>query len=121
MGVLLFLVSYVLGFILIPVGLVFGFFKQVRKNTFRKAWRDIDNKFMSMAISRDKYGNVVCAELFNATLIKKSDRLFGSHRQTISHVIGLNLQTANLTRTGRVVNYILNKLHRDHAVKSIRD
>lgn len=121
MGLVLFLVSYILGFFLIPAGLVFGFFKQVRKNTFRKALKDIDNKFKAMAISRDKYGNVVCAELFNATLIRKSKLLFGSHRQTISHVIGLNLRTGNLTGTGKAVNRLLDKLDKDHAIESIEE
>lgn len=121
MGILLFILSTLISWILIPVGLLFGFFKQFHRNSLKKAWKDINNKFMSMAISHDKYGNVVCAELFNATLIKKSKNLFGDHRKTISHVIGLNLRSGNLTATGRALNYILNLFDKDHSIESIEE
>jgi 8-oxo-dGTP diphosphatase len=121
MGVVWFLVSLLISPILLPVGLLFGFFKQCYNNSFRKALTDIDNKFMNMAVSVDKFGNVVCAELFNATLIKKSKNLFGNHRQTVSHVLGVNVRSGNLTTTGKGLNDALNFIEKDHSVKSIEE
>lgn len=122
MGILLFFVSLLLSSILVPVGMIFGFYKQVYKTKFRKAFKDIDNKFMSMAMSIDVFGNVACAELFNATLIKNSKHLFGSHKQKISHVLGLNVRDGyTMTKTGEVVNNVLDLLDKDHSIESIED
>lgn len=121
MGVLCLLISLLISPILIPVGLIFGLFKQCYHNGLRKALTDIDTKCMNMAVSVDKFGNVVCAELFNAILIRKSKNLFGNHRQTISHVLGVNVRSKNLTKAGNVLNNLLNRIDKDHSVKSIEE
>lgn len=121
MGVIWFIVSLLISPVIIPLGLIFGFYKQIRKNTFKKALSDIDNKCMALAVSVDKFGNVACAELFNATLIKESRFLFGNHRQTISHVLGVNVRSGNLTRLGAGLDWVLNKIDNGHSVKSIEE
>lgn len=119
MGILLFFLSELLGCFFTPIGIVFGLFKHLRRGNLKEGWVNINAKAYAMAISKDKYENVVCGELFNATLIKNSKNLFGSHRQTVSTVLGINLKSGNLTITGRILNYILNMFDKNHAIKSI--
>ena len=121
MGVVWLIVSLLLSPILIPVGIVFGLFKQLYKNGLQKALTDIDNKCMNVAVSIDKFGNVACAEFFNATLIVKSRNLFGNHRQTISHVLGVNKRSGNLTSIGTKLIDLLDFIDDNHSVKSIEE
>lgn len=121
MGVFWFIISLLISPVVIPVGLVFGLFKQTYRNGLKKALSDIDNKCMSMSISIDKFGNVACAELFNSILIRKSKNLFGNHRQTISHVLGVNARSKNLTSTGEWLVDVLDKIDNNHSVKSIEE
>lgn len=121
MGVIWFIVTLLVSPIIIPIGLIFGIFKQTYRNGLKKALTDIDNKCMSMAVAIDKFGNVACAELLNATLIMKSKNLFGNHRQTISHVLGVNVRSGNLTKVGKGLDYILDKIDDNHSVKSIEE
>lgn len=121
MGVLWFIVSLLLSPIILPIGMIFGFYKKCVNNSFKQAVKDIDNKFMSLAVSVDKFGNVACAELFNSVLIKRSKFLFGNHRQTISHVLGVNARSNNLTVTGRYLVKVLDTIDTNHSVKSIEE
>lgn len=73
-----------------------------------------------LATSVDKFGNVVCAELFNATLItKESSYKFGKIEQTISMVIGYNLQAETLSKTGKILNSVLDFFDKNHSIKAI--
>lgn len=118
-GIILLIAAIIVTVIVTPFAMIFGFYKKFYKTTFKKAWADIDTKLINMAVSVDKFGNVVAAELFNAILIKNSTVLFGDHRQTISNVLGRNFLTGTLTCTGRLLNKILNFIDKNHAVKSI--
>ncbi len=61
MGFLLWILSTILTAIFVPVNLIYGFIKTIWKRRFFTAIKDVDAKFMSMAVVIDFYGNVVCS------------------------------------------------------------
>jgi hypothetical protein len=120
MGFILYLLSIILSFILFPFGYAYGFFKQVYKRKFFASFKTADKKFYKQACSIDRYGNVVCAELFNAVLIVPGSAYpFGNDRETISSTLGRNFIANNLTPTGKRLCRLLHWLDRDHVIKSI--
>lgn len=119
MGLILYILSIILSAILLPFGFLFGFIKQIYKRQFFRSFRVMDAKFFNLAASIDRYGNICCAELFNAILIKDSVYLFGNGQETISSVLGRNLEDGKLTRLGFWLHKLLCWLHKDHCVKSI--
>ena len=75
---------------------------------------------MSMAVAFDMYGNVVGKEIFNDTLIKdKTIHPFGKNGETISEAIGWNKYYNNLTKTGKILDNILDFFDPNHSLKSI--
>ena len=65
-------------------------------------------------------GNVTCKELFNDTLIlNNSENIFGDPDETISSVLGKNKRDGTLTKTGKILAAILDKLDKNHTIKSI--
>lgn len=81
----------------------------------------IDKKLLKMAIGRDIYGGVVCAEWFNKALIEPDAPVkFGSRWITISEVLGLNQLDRKLTMTGRRVKNFLGVFEPGHTRKAAR-
>lgn len=119
MGILLFILSILLGCILLPIGFLFGFIKQIYKRQFFRSFSVMDAKFFKLATSIDRYGNICCAELFNAILIKDSVYLFGNGQETVSSVLGRNLHAGTLTKTGWYLHVLLCKLDNNHCENSI--
>jgi hypothetical protein len=72
MGFLIWLLSAAIGIVLLPVGILFGLVLDFYKRHFNTGFRNANKKFLKLATAFDKYGNVVCSELFNTTLIKKN-------------------------------------------------
>lgn len=122
MGVLLYIVSLIISIILLPLGFVYMIFKMIYKQRFfQEGLPAINQKFLKLATAVDIYGNVACSELFNDTLIKKEsiDR-FGNYGETISSVIGKNKIKNTLTKTGKILDYILDFFDPNHSIKSIK-
>ena len=118
-SILLYLTAILLGIIIIPLGLLFGFIQALYKRQWKLAPGRIKYKFLKMAEGIDCYGNIVCAELFNATLIRTEGYSFGNRKETISSVLGKNEAAKTLTSTGRIVCRILNSIQKDHSKISI--
>lgn len=117
---LLYILALILAFILTPVGIIFTFIKSFYNNSFKNAIKNLNLQFKTIAISIDQYGNVVCKDLFNSTLIKKnSNYLFGHEDDTISKVIGHNKLDNTLSKTGIVIENILNFLDNNHSLKAV--
>ena len=111
MGFILYLVSSFLRLIIVPTGLVYGFVKDFRKHHIGIALQNINKRYVSSAKARDEYGNMVCPDLFNATLItKESTHFFGTDGEKISEVVAFNYYAKTLTGFGRFVAFILIKL-----------
>jgi 8-oxo-dGTP diphosphatase len=121
-GVILYIISLIISVILLPLGFVYMIFKMVYKRRFfQEGLPAINQKFVKLATAVDIYGNVACSELFNDTLIKKEsvDR-FGNYGETISSVIGKNKLTKTLTRTGKILDALLDFFDPNHSIKSIK-
>lgn len=120
MGIVLFIAANLVAILVFPFAILVVLVQSMWHHHLGTGIKQVNKKFFTLAISFDKYGNVFCAELFNATLIKRHAHVrFGNINQTISAVIGWNLVQGTLTRTGRVLNWVLNKMERDHTLKAI--
>ena len=111
-GFLLFLVSSILKITLSPFLYIHGSIISLKKGEWKKY-----NK--TLAVAKDQYGNVLGQYLFNNLFITGSRYKFGSEDETISSVIGKNKLKNTLTKTGKILDFILNKLEKDHSIKAI--
>ena len=72
-----------------------------------------------MALSVDQLGNVVMSTLFNDLLITKYGHKFGDEDQTVSMVLGVNKAMGTLTKLGKFIADVLNKIDPNHVEKAI--
>lgn len=119
MGTALALVSLFLSALLFPVGLIVTFFINLYKRRWSFSFKRLDRQLLSIATSIDASGNVVCKDLFNLALIKKGGYEFGRRKETISSVLGKNQRDNTLTKTGKFVVFVLDKIEDNHCLKSI--
>ncbi len=77
--------------------------------------------FKSSAVNLDRFGNSEFRTLFNLTLKKKEGYKFGNMEETISSVLGKNQRDKTLTRTGKVLVWILDTIEKEHCRKSIKE
>ena len=96
LGFLLFIIAYVLYF---PLTLI-NFLLVRNKGYFRDS-----------ALTLDKLANREFRTLWNKTLILKDGIQFGNINETISSVLGKNILANKLTKTGKVLVFILTKKH----------
>lgn len=108
MGLILFIISVLLGSIILPAGVIYGFFKCFYKRQIGAAFINVNNKFSLFARALDEYGNLVCAELLQATVTKKTSvHPFGIDGLTISEVTRQNYDAGTLTGFGKCLAKIL--------------
>ena len=106
MGVLLFIIAYVL---FLPLTIINFFVVNNKKRYFKNS-----------AINIDKFGNREFRTLLNKTLIIESSAFrFGNINETISSVLGKNKKMGKLTQQGKVICSILDFLDKNHCEKSI--
>lgn len=96
LGLILFIIAYVL---YLPLTLI-NFCLVRNKGYFRDS-----------AITIDKLANREFRTLWNSTLITWDGYDFGNINETISSVLGKNIQNETLTKTGKVLVFILTKKH----------
>lgn len=108
--ILLLLLAILLAVVLLPIGFVVGMFYSGRGEHLYKICQGID-----------QLGNVVCARLFDAILIKKSGYQFGNEDEVISSVLGKNCQAGTLTFVGKALNALLNAIWKNHTIKAIEN
>lgn len=121
-NILVYAASIIIRSILIPISIIYAIIKLFVESHFDRAFVYIGDMFLSMAKSVDKFGNVVCAPLFNDTLIlKSSEHKFGLADETISEVIGYNLLSETLSKTGMILNDILNFIDKDHTINAAKN
>lgn len=119
MGTILAFLSVILALMLFPLGLMVTFVINLYKRRWKLSFKRLDQQFLSIATSVDASGNVICKDLFNLILIKKGGYEFGNRKETISSVLGKNQRDKTLTRTGKVIVFILDKIETDHCLISI--
>lgn len=113
------IIACTLAYYLIPVGLLVGIIYIILTFNNKQGLEYAQKLFHSINIAIDQLGNVVCQHLFNLTLIKKEGHLFGNEDETISSVLGKNIQANTLSSVGRLLNFLLNIFEKDHSIKSI--
>ena len=85
MGFILFIVSLVLGCLIVPLMILINSFIYIINLDFI----GLNDYFMRMAIGKDQNGGVAGDRTFNFLLLKEhSKRLFGNVDETISSVLG---------------------------------
>jgi len=114
-GLILFIISLVLCAIVYPIGFIYS----VVLTFFKNGYTELDKYLFQCAISQDQHANTWLAKLFNDVLIKDGGAKFGNTDETISSVLGRNQLLDKLTKLGKLINYILHKIEKDHSIKSI--
>ena len=76
--------------------------------------------FKSSAVNLDRFGNFEFRTLFNLVLKKKGGYEFGNFEETISSVLGKNQLKGTLTKTGKALVWVLDKIEKNHCKKSIK-
>jgi hypothetical protein len=104
--VLLFVFAYV---VLLPLTLINFIIVKNKKSYFK-----------SSAINIDRFANYEFRTLWNKTLRKENGYRFGKFEETISSALGKNQRDNTLSKTGKVLVWILDKIEKDHSLKSIK-
>jgi len=105
MGIVLFIIAYLL---FLPIT-IFNALNVKKKGYFKDT-----------AINIDRFGNREFRFSLNKYLIKeKSPHRFGDIKETISSVLGKNQISNNLTNFGKSIAWILDKIEKNHCIKSI--
>ena len=74
----------------------------------------------SIAQCIDELGNVAYQELWNDFLITNDGYKFGNPHETISSSLGKNVEGGTLTKWGKLLNNILDKIQPNHSIISIQ-
>ena len=105
MGIILYIIAWVLEPILTILNFIAVLIKYAKIGSF---WKVINEFFYQGAVSKDKFGNYNYRTLLNLTLIKKkSKHLFGNVIETISSVLGKNQVNGTLTIAGWLIVILL--------------
>lgn len=110
-NLLLWIIAVILLILLSPIFYIFAFFNS-SKNDWLK-WK------LELAIIIDIYGNVLGKYFWKAILIKKDGYKFGNPKETISSALGKNKLKGALTKSGKILCFILDTLDPNHCIKSI--
>ena len=105
--------------LLFPLGLLITFVINLYKRRWKFSFKRLDRQFLSIATSVDTSGNVICKDLFNLVLIQKGGYQFGNRKETISSALGKNQRDNTLTKAGKFVVFVLDKIEDNHCLKSI--
>lgn len=115
MGLLLFIISVILSWILIPVFILYAIIRIKKFNL-------LSNYFTDIALSIDKVGNVIGAPIMNDLLIKKDAvKFYGNQNETISGVTGLNYINGKCTFIGILLSKTLDKIQKDHVENAAKN
>lgn len=118
MGLILLIIAVVASCILFPISLMYTLFRSIVIGLLRplrlKPIKYILDLCKSIAIGIDQLGNVVCQDVFNDTLIKKTGHKFGNPDETVSRVLGINKKTNTLSKFGKWWADFLNWVDPNH-------
>lgn len=117
-SILLIGVAIFMAVIFFPVGVIYSLGSMV--------WNMCDSAtvylyFYRIALGIDELGNTVMSRLFNDVLIKATGYHFGLDGETISSVLGKNVERGTLTFLGSGLNWILNRIQKNHSILSINN
>ena len=114
-GIMLLVISIILFTLTIPIGLIYGFFYKL----VTKSIKGIGEFSLKISISLDQLGNVLMQHLLNELMIVKGGYKFGNRDETISSVLGKNIERKTLSKSGKFLNSILDFMELGHSLNSI--
>ena len=127
-SLLILVVSVALACMMLPLGIlwttmeiVFRFIFPHWKSAGEKSLGYLSSIIRSIAIGLDQIGNSVCRDMLNGLLITSGGYSFGRIQETISSVLGKNEKSWTLTRLGRAIVAVLDRLDPRHCEKCIQD
>lgn len=112
MNLLLFLLAYLL---LLPMTIINYIVVCRVKDTTHKGY------FRSTAVNIDRFANREFRASWNKFLRTPYGYPFGNEKETISSALGKNQRGGTLTKTGRRLCWLLDKLDKGHCQKSIEE
>ena len=107
-------VAIILFAIFAPLGIAYALFVCLYTLDFSY----IPKVIKRISVSIDQLGNVVAGQLLNKIFLKQGEK-FGFEDDTVSEVLAKNQH--NVTRLGRIISIILEKLDRNHLQKSLEE
>lgn len=116
---LLFVLAICIFGVLSVVGFIWTILKLFYKRKISSALQGLNNYFFSLALSINQIGAVAFQGLFNDTLIKGKGLPFGDEDKQISEVMGWNERYFELTKIGKILVRLLNKLDPRHCEKTL--
>lgn len=114
-GILLLFISIILFILTVPLGIIYGYLYKL----FTKSIDGLGEFCLKIAISIDQLGNVIMQHLLNHVMIVKGGYKFGNRDETISSVIGKNIEQNTLSRVGKLINFVLDFIDAGHSLNSI--
>jgi hypothetical protein len=123
-GLLLWIVSIILKYFAFAFGLIFQPIYYLITLKWKSGFGQIGVWFFNMALSNDQGGNVQNSKVFELLFTKDKTRgaKYGNPDDTVSFILATNHYKNNLTRLGRWLGYLLNKIDPNnggHLYKSI--
>jgi hypothetical protein len=115
LGVFLLLVAVILLTITGPFGIIFG----LLNGLITKSLHGVGDFCYKVTIAIDHLGNVIMQDLFNLLWIKRHGYKFGHPKETISSVLGKNLETETLKPFGKLMAKVLEYFEQGHLQNSI--
>ena len=144
MGLLLFIISIILSFVLYSIAIPYTIIKFLIQFKLKITFKYIDRILFMVAYSIDKLGNVVLGEIMNDLLLKRrywadsdiepldSEILievvnnqikvvrFGNPNQTISTVLGHNKNIGNIKSSWMFIPNLLDFFDPNHCLKAAK-
>ena len=124
----LLVVSVALACVMLPLGIIWTsveigvrFIFPCWKSAGEKSLGYLSSIIRSIAVGIDQIGNWVCRDMLNRLLITSGGYSFGRIQETISSVLGKNEKSWTLTRLGRAIVAVLDRIDKDHCEKCIQD
>ena len=121
------MVAIALGSVLLPLGMLWTlgeiavrFLFPSGKSAGEKGLWYLSSIIRSIAVGIDQIGNSVCRDMLNRLLITSGWYSFGKVQETISSVLGKNQEAWTLTRIGRAIVVVLDRLDPGHCKDSIQ-
>jgi 8-oxo-dGTP diphosphatase len=118
MGHVLLIIAIFLLYLLVPVTYLYMVIRTLvsrKPKKFLKLWAG------KTARSLDVLFNVIGADMLTDILIKEGGYKFGNKKETISSVIGKNDRMGTLTRAGRFLRWLLDRIEEEHCKDAIND
>ena len=104
------MILFLIAWLLIPILTIWNYYLVREEGYFR-----------SSALSLDIWANREFRTLWNKTLRTERGYNFGVVGETISSALGKNERQNTLTKTGKVLVWLLNAIDKDHCKNSIND